>query len=188
MSIILNLLAFRIYNFSYLNGVKMSNDHFDKSKIIEGRAWIIRKDNIDINQIYPERYLSIKDFNDIGQFTFQAFDDSEILLQQIMPGDILITGKNFGCGAFYQQAINCFISLGIQAIVAESFDEAYEYEAIKAGFPVLTYDKPESFILEHWDKIRVNYVKGTLVNLRNNRMITIRPFSEKQMKNYIGQD
>jgi len=165
----------------------MENNLFDKPKIIEGRAWLIRKDHIDTKMIFPDKYFAINDFNELGEYTFNGLENYENFAQQSIPGDILITGKNFGCGIFHQQAIDCFISMGIQAILAESFCETYENEAINIAFPVLTYKKLDNINLELWDKIRINFVKGLITNLRNNRSTQINSFSEKQLKIYLKQ-
>ncbi|MEA2105678.1 MAG: 3-isopropylmalate dehydratase [Bacteroidota bacterium] len=165
----------------------MENNLFDRPKIIEGRAWLIYKDHIDTKMIFPHKYLSINDFNEMGKYTLKGLENYENFTQQLVPGDILITGKNFGCGTFHQQAIDCFISLGIQAILAESFCKTYEEEAINIGFPVLTYENLDIINLELWDRIRVNFVKGLITNLRNNRSTQINSFSEKQMKIYLKQ-
>ena len=64
--------------------------------------------------------------------------DYEDFSKKAKPGDIVIAGKNFGCGSSRQQAVDCFISLGIQAIIAESFGAIYERNAINAAFPIIT--------------------------------------------------
>ena len=56
------------------------------------------------------------------------------------PGDIVVTGKNFGAGSSRQQAVDCFISLGVAAIVAESFGAIYKRNAINAGLPIVAAD------------------------------------------------
>lgn len=163
----------------------MRKDVFDKPKIIEGRAWFIPKDHIDTSMIYSEKYLPINDFIDIGQYTFKELPGFENFAQQALPGDILIAGKDFGCGTFYQHAIDCFISIGVQAIIAKSFCEFYKSKSINAGFPVMTYQNIENIKLEQWDKIRVNFIKSTITNLRNNKTIQINPFSDQQLETYL---
>ncbi|MFP4024986.1 MAG: 3-isopropylmalate dehydratase [Thiohalospira sp.] len=163
----------------------MKKDIFDRPKIIEGRAWLMIKDHIDTTLIYPEKYLAINDFNEIGQYTFNDLKGYEKIAQLVFPGDILITGESFGCGTFDQHAIDCFVSLGIQAIIAKSFCETYENQAIKAGFPVMTYVDLDNLRLENWDKIRINFIKGIITNLRNNRTTKINPFSDHQMEIYL---
>ncbi|MEE4196166.1 MAG: hypothetical protein V2I54_00855 [Bacteroidales bacterium] len=163
----------------------MNLDFFDRSKIIEGRAWIIRKDFINNQMIFADKFLRIDDFNELGQYTFSGLKEYHDFATKVIPGDILITGKAFGCGVFRQQSIDCFISLGIQAVIAASFCKTWEDHSIAAGFPVLTYKELAPLYLEQGDRIRVYFVKGMMKNLRNNRTTAIRPFSRKQMNSYL---
>ncbi len=52
----------------------------------------------------------------------------------------MVTGKNFGAGSSRQQAVDCFESLGVSAVIAESFGAIYERNAINAGFPIVAAD------------------------------------------------
>ncbi len=54
----------------------------------------------------------------MGQYTFDNLKGFEDFAKKALKGDIVITGKNFGCGSSRQQAVDCFVSLGIQAIIA----------------------------------------------------------------------
>ena len=110
----------------------------EKSSVIEGRIWLIPKDNIDTDMIFHNRYLAITDIKEMGQYTFDNLKGFEDFSKKAQPGDIIITGKNFGCGSSRQQAVDCFASLGIQAIIAESFGAIYERNAINAAFPIIT--------------------------------------------------
>ena len=104
-----------------------------------------------------------------------------------MPGDIVITSKNFGAGSSRQQAVDCFISLGIDCILAESYGSIYERNAINAAFPILTY-KPAliaSLELHDGDKVNVDMVKGILTNLRNMKSSEIDKFTEVQTNIYL---
>ena len=74
----------------------------------------------------------------MGQYTFDNLKGFEDFSKKAEKGDIVIAGKNFGCGSSRQQAVDCFISLGIQAIIAESFGVIYERNAINAAFPVIS--------------------------------------------------
>jgi len=92
--------------------------------------------------------------------------------KKAQPGDIIITSKNFGAGSSRQQAVDCFISLGIPCILAESYGAIYERNAINAALPILSY-KPESLDIidvQDGDKIRVDYINGTITNLKNNKL------------------
>ena len=93
----------------------------NKEHVLEGRIWMIKRDNIDTDMIFHNRYLSITEMKEMGQYAFDNLKGFEDFSKKAKPGDIVVTGKNFGCGSSRQQAVDCFLSLGIQAIVAESF-------------------------------------------------------------------
>ncbi|MBN1163580.1 MAG: 3-isopropylmalate dehydratase large subunit [Candidatus Krumholzibacteriota bacterium] len=106
----------------------------------KGRVWLIARDNIDTDMIYHNRYLTITDIMEMGQYTFDNLKGWEDFAQRARPGDMVVTGKNFGAGSSRQQAVDCFKSLGISLVIAESFGAIYERNAINKGFPILTAD------------------------------------------------
>ncbi len=162
------------------------NKSLEKPTEVEGRVWLILKDDIDTDMIFHNRYLTITDINEMGKYCLDNLEGFEDFAKKAHKGDIVITGKNFGAGSSRQQAVDCFKSLGISAILAQSFGAIYERNAINAALPILTY-KPE--ILEELDihdgdKVRVNFITGEIVNLRNNKKAKVTPFSEIQLDIY----
>ena len=138
----------------------MNKHMLKKASVIEGRIWIIQKDNIDTDMIFHNRYLAITDIKEMGQYTFDNLKGFEDFAKKAKPGDIVVTGKNFGCGSSRQQAVDCFVSLGIQAIIAESFGAIYERNAINAAFPIITCrDLPEAD-LKDGDIIKIDLKTG----------------------------
>lgn len=150
------------------------------SEVAEGRCWVINTDNIDTDMIFHNRYLSITDIREMGQYTFDNFEGYEDFASKAEKGDIIITGKNFGSGSSRQQAVDCFKALGVQAIIAESFGAIYERNAINAAFPVMTYSDISNLALKDGDRISVNYRTGEIVNLKNGNKAVASPFSEVQ--------
>lgn len=104
----------------------------------KGRAWVIARDNIDTDMIYHNRYLAVTDIAEMGRYTFDNLEGYEEFAKKAKPGDIVVTAKNFGAGSSRQQAVDCFESLGVSCIVAESFGAIYERNAINKGFPIVT--------------------------------------------------
>jgi 3-isopropylmalate dehydratase small subunit len=156
----------------------------NKSDVIEGRIWLIKKDNIDTDMIFHNKYLSITDIKEMGQYTFDNLNGFEDFSKKAKPGDIIISGKNFGCGSSRQQAVDCFSSLGITAIVAESFGAIYERNAINAAFPIVTCPDLSGMDLSDGDIIRISLKTGTIENMRNNQTFSAEPFSEVQYTVY----
>jgi len=164
--------------------IRLKKSLKNKESVIEGRIWLIKKDNIDTDMIFHNRYLAITDIKEMGQFTFDNMEDYKDFSKEARPGDIILTGKNFGCGSSRQQAVDCFLSLGIQAIVAESFGAIYERNAINAAFPVITFKSIAGMKLNDGDHIRVNLLTGEVKNLQNNKVYRAEPFSDVQFEVY----
>jgi 3-isopropylmalate dehydratase small subunit len=158
----------------------------EKPTVVEGRVWIIPKDDIDTDMIFHNRYLTITDIKEMGQYAFDNLKGFEDFAKKARHGDIVITQKNFGAGSSRQQAVDCFLSLGISCIIAESYGAIYERNAINAALPILTY-KPETLAqaeLQHGDNIKVDFVTGTITNLRNNKTSIIGKFYDAQLAIY----
>jgi len=151
---------------------------------IEGRVWVIQKDNIDTDMIFHNRYLSITDIKEMGKYTFDNLKGYESFSIQVQPGDFVIAGKNFGSGSSRQQAVDCFISLGIAGIIAESFGSIYERNAINAGFPIITCSSLVELGLKDGDKVKINLISGDIVNLKNGNKTSADPFSDVQIEIY----
>ena len=156
----------------------------DKRSVIEGRIWFIDRDNIDTDMIYHNRYLSITDSKEMGQYAFDNLKGYEDFSKKAKPGDIIISGKNFGCGSSRQQAVDCFPALGLQAIIAESFGAIYERNAINAAFPILICKDLTGMDLKSGDTINVNLKTGRIENLRNKQIYKAEPFSDVQFEVY----
>lgn len=158
----------------------------EKPFIFEGRVWFIQKDDVDTDMIFHNRYLTITDQKEMGKYAFDNLSGYEDFSRRAKQGDIIFTTKNFGAGSSRQQAVDCFISLGIKCIIAESFGAIYERNAINAALPIMTY-KPgqmEEIALSEGDNIRINLLTGELENLTKNRKTVINKFYETQKQIY----
>jgi homoaconitate hydratase family protein/3-isopropylmalate dehydratase small subunit len=163
---------------------KQTHEQNDSPTILEGRAWLIMEDNIDTDMIFHNRYLSITNMDEMGPYTFDNLEGYEDFAKKAQPGDLVITGKNFGAGSSRQQAVDCFKALGVQAIIAESFGAIYERNAINAAFPILRYNQLAELPIKHLDKVKVDLDKGTLTHVESGKSIELEPFSEVQMEIY----
>ncbi|NQU47825.1 MAG: 3-isopropylmalate dehydratase large subunit [Planctomycetes bacterium] len=160
---------------------KASQAAAEKPTLMKGRAWIVYVDNIDTDMIFHNRYLAITDMDQMGQYTFDNLQGWEDFATKAKPGDIVITGSNFGCGSSRQQAVDCFTSLGVQAIVATSYGSIYERNAINAGMPMLVADAVKTG-LKSGDEVEVDLAGGT-VRWQGGE-VQGNPFSEVQMQIY----
>lgn len=156
----------------------------EASTVIEGRIWFIERDNIDTDMIFHNRYLAITDLKEMGRYAFDNLEGFTGFAQKAAPGDIIVTGKNFGSGSSRQQAVDCFIALGIKAIVAESFGAIYERNAINAALPVLICKSVTDLSLETGHRIRIDFISGKILDLDNGKSTDAQPFSDVQLEIY----
>jgi 3-isopropylmalate/(R)-2-methylmalate dehydratase large subunit len=151
--------------------------------IVKGRAWVIPRDNIDTDMIFHNRYLSITDIDEMGQYTFDNLEGFEDFVKKVKPGDIVVVGKNFGCGSSRQQAVDCFKALGISVIIAESFGAIYERNAINNAMPILVVEDISKNIV-NGDILKVDFASGVITDETQNKKYYAKPFSPSQMQIY----
>ena len=92
-------------------------------------------DNVDTDVIIPARYLAIQDKAELAT---HAMEDIDLHFhEKIQKGDLLIAGKNFGCGSSREQAPAVLKALGVRAVFANSFARIFFRNAINIGLPVI---------------------------------------------------
>ncbi len=168
---------------SLFKKAEVKTESVEKPMKVEGRVWVIKKDNIDTDMIFHNRYLSITDISKMGQYTFDNLKGYEDFARKAKPGDIVVAGKNFGCGSSRQQAVDCFKSLGIAAIIAESFGAIYERNAINSGFPILVAEDITNKV-DDGDIISIDFETGLIFDKTKNEKIKAKPFSKVQLEIY----
>ncbi len=151
---------------------------------IKGKVWVINKDNIDTDMIYHNRYLAIADISQMGKYTFSNLEGWEDFPEKVKPGDILITGENFGYGSSRQQAVDCFRALKLSGIVAKSFGAIYERNAINSGFPTIVAPEIKKLNLHNGDRIEVDLLSGQIQKFGTDQTISATPFSPIQLEIY----
>jgi 3-isopropylmalate dehydratase small subunit len=149
---------------------------------IRGKVWVVAKDNVDTDMIFHNRHLAITDPKEMGQHTFGNLPGWQDFAKKANPGDIVVTGKNFGCGSSRQQAVDCFKSLSTGLIIARSFGAIYERNAINNAVPILIADLVTSGI-ENGEEIEVDLSTGR-IQRAGGRSVPGRPFSKVQMEIY----
>lgn len=95
-----------------------------------GKIWVLG-DDIDTDIIIPTEYLALKTVQDMAPYAFSPLRQE--LAGQIKKGDIIVAGKNFGCGSSREQAPEIIKALGIQCVIAKSFARIFFRNAINNG-------------------------------------------------------
>ncbi len=105
-----------------------------------GKVWVLG-DDIDTDIIIPTEYLALKTIEDMKQYGFSPLRPE--LAGQIKPGDIIVAGKNFGCGSSREQAPEVIKALGIRCIIAKSFARIFFRNSINNG--LLLIEQPDLY-------------------------------------------
>lgn len=105
-----------------------------------GRVWTLG-DDIDTDIIIPTEYLAMKTIDDMKQYGFSPLRPD--LAARICEGDILVAGKNFGCGSSREQAPEIIKALGIRCVIAKSFARIFFRNSINNG--LLLIEQPDLY-------------------------------------------
>lgn len=95
-----------------------------------GKVWVLG-DDIDTDIIIPTEYLALKTVEDMKPYAFSPLRPE--LACQIKPGDIIVAGKNFGCGSSREQAPEVIKALGIKCVIAKSYARIFFRNSINNG-------------------------------------------------------
>ena len=126
-----------------------------------GKVWVLG-DDIDTDIIIPTEYLALKTIDDMKQYGFSPLRPE--LAGQISKGDIIVAGKNFGCGSSREQAPEIIKALGIQCVIAKSFARIFFRNSINNGLLLIEQPDLHDDIKEGDEVI----VKGSMVNYNGN--------------------
>ncbi|MBQ9166696.1 MAG: 3-isopropylmalate dehydratase [Oscillospiraceae bacterium] len=100
------------------------------AETFNARVWALG-DDIDTDIVIPTEYLALKTINDMAPYAFSPLRPE--LAAQIQPGDVIVAGKNFGCGSSREQAPEVIKALGIRCVIAGSFARIFFRNAINNG-------------------------------------------------------
>jgi len=129
-----------------------------------GNAWKVGND-IDTDLIIPARYL-----NDISEEALKKNclnDVIENFNEKISSGDILVAGKNFGCGSSREHAPVAIKYCNVSCVIAESFARIFYRNSINIGLPIISSEEAAKKI-DAGDKIQVDFENGKIKNLTKN--------------------
>lgn len=131
------------------------------SKGKKGKVWKCG-DNINSDVIFPGRYTyKLMEPAEMASHALEDLDPA--FAKKCRPGDVIVAGKNFGCGSSREQAAACLKYAGVQAVVARSFARIYFRNAINLGLAVLQC--PEAVeTLQTGDEIEIDLAAGKIIS------------------------
>ena len=126
--------------------------------VIEGRVYKFG-DNVNSDIIIPGRYLIYIDRERLAQHAFEMLGEG--FPEKLRSFDILVAGRNFGCGSAREQAATAIQGLGIKAVVAASFARTFYRNAINDGLPII--ECPQLYAdAQEGDRIRIDLEAGRI--------------------------
>jgi len=139
--------------------------------ILKGRAWKFG-DNVDTDVIIPARYLNTSDPADLARHCMEDIDGE--YATKVSPGDILVAGKNFGCGSSREHAPIAIKASGASAVIAKSFARIFYRNAFNMGLPI--FEAPLAVDgIDAGDLLVVDMRNGTLRNETKEREYAFAP-------------
>ncbi|WP_301873207.1 3-isopropylmalate dehydratase small subunit [uncultured Dialister sp.] len=126
--------------------------------VLEGKVWRYG-DNIDTDVIIPARYLNTFDPKELAKHCMVDIDKD--FAQKVKPGDIMVGGKNFGCGSSREHAPVAIKACGVPVIIAASFARIFYRNGINVGLPLMEIgDNVER--IHAGDKLSVDLSSGKI--------------------------
>jgi 3-isopropylmalate dehydratase small subunit len=105
----------------------------------------------------------------------------EDFAKKVKPGDIVIAGKNFGCGSSREHAVVCLKENGVSCVVADSFARIFYRNAVNLGFPLLECPGV-SKIVQTGNKVEVDLQSGKVVDLSKRKTLRGKPTSGLELE------
>ncbi len=140
--------------------------------------------NVDTDVIIPARYLNTSDPAELASHCMEDLDDK--FTQRVQKGDVMVAGKNFGCGSSREHAPISIKASGISCVIAETFARIFFRNSINIGLPILECPEAAKDIKDN-DQVEINFDKGLIKNLTTGKTYQSQPFPEF-MQEIISSD
>ena len=149
--------------------------------LIKGKVWKFG-DDVDTDVIIPARYLNTSDPEELARHLMEGLDRA--FSYKVKAGDILVAGKNFGCGSSREHAPIAIKAAGIQAVIAKSFARIFYRNAFNIGLPIFeSFDASEK--IQEADEIEIDADRGIINNMTRQEEYKANPIPQF-MQELIG--
>lgn len=127
--------------------------------IVEGRAIVIPRDDVDTDVLYPGKYLNVLDTAEMAKYLFDGLDPS--LREQLGGDTVLVAWSNFGTGSSRENVPLAMKAAGIRCVLARSFARIFHRNCINLGLPAIA--SPDAVAAaKPGSQIRVELETGTI--------------------------
>ena len=129
--------------------------------------------NIDTDVIIPARYLNTSDHKELASHCMEDIDPE--FVKKVGKGDIIVAGRNFGCGSSREHAPIAIKESGVSCVIAESFARIFYRNSLNIGLPILEC-KAASEEIEAGDTVSVDYSTGIITDETTGKTYKAEPF------------
>lgn len=136
-------------------------------------------DNVDTDVIIPARYLNTSDPKELALHCMEDIDKD--FVKNVKPGDIIVAGRNFGCGSSREHAPISIKASGISCVIASTFARIFYRNAINIGLPILECEAAVEGI-EAGDEVEVDFDSGIIRNVTKGSTFKAQAFPEFMKK------
>jgi len=131
------------------------------------------KDNVDTDVIIPARYLNSSDPKELALHCMEDIDKD--FVKKVKPGDIIVAGKNFGCGSSREHAPIAIKACGVSCVIAETFARIFFRNSINIGLPII--ECPEAVEgIDAGDEVEIDFDSGIITNVSKGTTFKGQPF------------
>jgi len=141
----------------------------------EGRVWKFG-DDVNTDMIIPGRYLDRYDPKHLASHAMEGV--SKEFASEVRPGDVIVAGRNFGCGSSREQAVIALKEAGARAVIARSFARIFYRNAVNLGLFVATSSSAAD-VFADGDRLMVDLYGSVLVSLDGSRTASIDSMPER---------
>lgn len=140
--------------------------------IREGRVFRYG-DNVDTDVIIPARYLNTSDAKELASHCMEDIDSD--FVKNVREGDIIVAGRNFGCGSSREHAPLAIKTSGVSCVIATSFARIFYRNSINIGLPILECEEASREI-KAGDEVKVDFTSGKITDLTSGKEYQAEPF------------
>ena len=130
-------------------------------------------DNVDTDVIIPARYLNTADHKELASHCMEDIDRD--FVGKMKAGDIIVAGKNFGCGSSREHAPIAIKAAGVSCVIAKSFARIFYRNSINIGLPILECVEASDGI-EAGDEVSVDFNTGLITDHTKKKTYQAQPF------------
>ncbi|RLB05015.1 MAG: 3-isopropylmalate dehydratase small subunit [Deltaproteobacteria bacterium] len=138
---------------------------------VKGRGWKFG-DDVDTDAIIPARYLNTSDPRQLAEHCMEGIDPG--FAQRVRQGDIILAGKNFGCGSSREHAPIAIKAAGVCCVIAKGFARIFYRNAFNIGLPILESAEAVEGS-QQGDELEVDLGKGEIHNLTRGEIFFSQP-------------